>query len=121
MTEKKPVASKAIVDIDAVMERLNGDSELLAEIVGIFLDRCSEATARIQRAIVSQDTKALEAGAHTLRGYLVSLYAERASEIALELEIKGRLNDSVGIRYLFSKLEEEIELLKPMLIQFRKQ
>jgi HPt (histidine-containing phosphotransfer) domain-containing protein len=111
------MTNKEIIDIEAVRERLNHDDELLADIVGIFLDHCQEALATIQRDIISQDTKALEASAHTLRGYLVSLHAERASETALQLEIKGRLNDCVGIRYLFSKLEEEIEQLKPLLKQ----
>src|SRR5262252_2758087 len=98
------MTNKEIIDIEAVRERLNDDSELLADIVAIFLDHCSEALATIQRDIISQDSKALEKSAHMLRGYLVSLHAERASQTALELEIKGRLDDCVGIRYLFSKL-----------------
>ena len=29
--------------------------------------------------------------------------------------MKGHLNDCVGVRYIYAKLEEEIELLKPLL------
>jgi len=107
--------SKEIVDIDALKERVDGDMDLLADVAGMFLARSGEALACIQHAIISQDTKALEATAHNLRGYLVSLHAGRASEVALQLEMKGRLNDCVGVRYMYSKLEEEIGLLKPVL------
>jgi len=106
---------KETVDVDALIERVDGDMDLLADIAGIFLERSGEALTCIQRAIISQDAKALETAAHSLRGYLVSLHAGRASEIALQLEMKGRLDDCVGVRYMYSKLEEEIELLKPVL------
>src|SRR2546425_10050221 len=118
MTEKAIMAEREIVNSDAIKARVDGDAELLAEITGMFLERSSEIIASIERAIISQDAGSLETSAHCLRGYLVSLHAERASEVALQLEIKGRLNDCVGVRYLFTKLEEEVERLEPILLPY---
>ncbi len=107
-----------VIDMKALNQRVDGDRDLLSEIVELFLEQSPRAMSNIQIAIISQDTRMLEAAAHGLRGYLVSLHAERAAEIALQLELKGRLNDCVGIRYIFSKLEEEISLLSSILKPF---
>src|SRR5438270_353402 len=110
------MGNQEIFDIDALKERMGGNIDLLADVARIFLERSAEDLAGIQRAIISEDSKALEAAAHGLRGCLVSLHAGRASEVALQLEMKGRLNDCVGVRYMYSRLEEEIKLFSQQLL-----
>ena len=104
-----------IIDFKAMSERVDGDVDLLQEIIKIFLSRYPNVVARIGQAITAADSKSLEAEAHNLRGYLVSLHAKRSSEVVLELEMKGRLNDFLGAGEIFSKLKRELELLNPLL------
>ena len=108
------MADREVIDIDVLMERVDGD-RALAEIAALFLERSGRSMEAIELAIVSHDLRALETSVHELRGCLTSLCARRSSDLALELESKGRMRDAVGIRYLFCKLEEEIDRLKPIL------
>jgi len=107
--------NNVIINMQALEDRVGGDTELLAEIIQIFFDRSPDVMASMRRAIGSQDAKSLETTAHSLRGYLVNFHAERASDTALELEIKGRQNDWWSTEETFSSLERDMELLQPRL------
>ena len=43
-----PVAEKPVFDREGLLERLGGDTELLDEVLGIFLDECQEMLASIR-------------------------------------------------------------------------
>ena len=107
--------NNVIINMQALEDRVGGDTELLAEIIQIFFDRSPDVMASMRRAIGSQDAKSLETTAHSLRVYLVNFHAERASDTALELEIKGRQNDWLSTEETFSSLERDMELLQPRL------
>ncbi len=103
--------NNVIINMQALEDRVGGDTELLAEIIQIFFDRSPDVMASMRRAIGSQDAKSLETTAHSLRGYLVNFHADTA----LELEIKGRQNDWWSTEETFSSLERDMELLQPRL------
>ena len=104
-----------IVDLDALKERVGGDTQLLGEIVELFLNEYPPVMARVKDAVASGDSERLERSAHSLRGFLLNLQAERASSAALELEIKGRRSDCVDTDKVLSKLEQEIGLVVAVL------
>jgi HPt (histidine-containing phosphotransfer) domain-containing protein len=101
--------------LDSLEERTGGDLELMAEIVSLSFSRWPDMMARIERAVKSQDSRELEAAVHNLRGDFVSLQAQRASEVALELEIKGRTRDCSGLEEIAVRLQAEVEILTPIL------
>ncbi len=113
-------ADASIVDLGSLSERVGGNSELMREIVQIFFDRYPAILARADQAVAARDFKEVERAAHSLRGYLVNFYAKRASEVARELEIKGRLSDATDIDESFSKLQREIGLLTPLLASLQR-
>ena len=45
-----PATEKAVFDREGLLERLGGDTELLDEVLGIFLDECREMLASIRAA-----------------------------------------------------------------------
>jgi HPt (histidine-containing phosphotransfer) domain-containing protein len=111
ITELAWSTDSSIVDLGALTERVGGDTDLISEIVQIFLDRYPEAIARVREAIIAGLPKNLESAAHHLRGYLVSLHANRASAAAQELETKGRAGDITDTRALLETLEREMDIL----------
>src|SRR5687768_6899538 len=113
--EQLCVGDPSIVDLQAVSERVGGDTELILEIVQIFFDCYPEAMARVREAIVLGDAKSLESAAHSLRGYLVSFHAKRASEAALELELSGRSGRIERAGESLARLQREIDLVMPLL------
>jgi signal transduction histidine kinase/DNA-binding response OmpR family regulator/HPt (histidine-containing phosphotransfer) domain-containing protein len=84
-----PVVRHA-VNLDEILDRLGGNVALLQSIVALFEEDSPGQLTRIREAIEARDAGALTLAAHTLKGSLLALAAERASAAALELEKMGR-------------------------------
>ncbi len=104
-----------VINKEAIMERLNGDESLLAEISGLFIDHSPEMLDNIREAIEQRDRSALESAAHAFKGSVSNFFATAAVELALKLETMGRNNDMAGAREIFETLEEQVERLKSAL------
>jgi HPt (histidine-containing phosphotransfer) domain-containing protein len=70
--------------------RVDGDKDLLKELVDTFLEDLSERVASLTAAIRRGDAQETFQSAHGLRGPLGTLCAEKALALAGELEILGR-------------------------------
>ena len=102
-----PIAG-GTVNIDEIMDRLGGNVGLLQSIVGLFEEDYPIQMNRIREAIKAHDAAALSTAAHTLKGSLLVLAANRASAVALELEQMGRDALLEGAAQSFSLLESEV-------------
>ena len=94
---------------------MDGDRELLADIVGLFLEDSPNLISQIQEAIANQDRKLLERSAHTLKGSAANFAAEAARQAAFELEQIGREGNLADAEDAFDKLKQEMERLQPAL------
>ena len=102
-----PVAQQA-VNFEEILDRLGGNVALLQSIVALFEEDSPGQLARIREAIAARDAGALALAAHTLKGSLLALAAERASAAALELEKIGRESRLQGAPRWFAILESEV-------------
>ena len=75
--------------------------------------------SRIEEAMSSEDAEGLERAAHSLKGALTNLGAERSSEIARELERFGCERDLEGTKDAYERLDTAIEDLRKELDLFR--
>jgi two-component system sensor histidine kinase/response regulator len=107
VARRGPVERKA-VNIDEILDRLGGNVGLLQSVVALFEEDSPGQMARIQDAIRNGDAQALMVAAHTLKGSLLVLSADRASTAALELEKLGRQSRLQGAREWFAILESEV-------------
>jgi HPt (histidine-containing phosphotransfer) domain-containing protein len=96
------------VNLDEILDRLGGNVGLLQSIVSLFEEDSPGQMARIQDAIRARDAGALTVAAHTLKGSLLALSADRASAAALELEKMGRESRLNGAAECLAKLETEV-------------
>ena len=97
------------------MGRLDGDEQMLAEIVEEFLKTSPGALSSIGEAVDSGDSKALEHAAHTLKGAVAALAAKPAFDAALNLEMMGRGGHLDGAREGLGVLEERVSSLRSAL------
>ncbi len=104
-----------ICNIDEALSRIDGDTELLRELAGLFLENYPAQLTGIKSAIIRQDSKALESIAHNFKGSVGVFCAKRVFETALRLEIMGREKDMAGVQEAYTTLKHEIERLKPKL------
>jgi HPt (histidine-containing phosphotransfer) domain-containing protein len=72
-------------DEAALRDRVEGDTELLQEIVELFLDDSPRQLAAVQAAAAAGDAQALMRVAHTLKGAASNFGAAAVVTAALEL------------------------------------
>jgi HPt (histidine-containing phosphotransfer) domain-containing protein len=98
-------------DSDAALKHVEGDRDLLDEIVGIFAEQCPKTMYEIQNAIRAADLPVLERAAHSLKGSASNLCATGVTQCAAELEESSRSGNSSRSREQFQALESEVEKL----------
>jgi two-component system sensor histidine kinase/response regulator len=100
-----------VLDKDEVMERVDGDTELLMEIMDLFISDYPRLMLNIKNAIAQKDSKVLEQNAHALKGSVGNFSANSVFDIALSLEVMGRNNDMSNVEGTYINLEREIKRL----------
>jgi CheY-like chemotaxis protein len=100
-------------DPNALMANVDGDPELLSEVVETFSDECPRLLSDVRRAVAEGDARGLERAAHTLKGLMGIFGAETAKEAALRLESIGQAGDLRPAGEACAALEQHIERLMP--------
>jgi two-component system, sensor histidine kinase and response regulator len=94
---RSPAASNPEESVDRaeLMERLDGDQVLLADVIAIFLDDCPRRLTAIKAAVDQGNAERIEAAAHALKGAAGNLSAAGLFDAAQTLErigAEGRLS-----------------------------
>jgi HPt (histidine-containing phosphotransfer) domain-containing protein len=110
-----------IFDKDRIMEQIDNDTELLVEIIDLFIASYPKLVISIKNAINQNDSKSLQRSAHALKGSIGNFASDIVYNIALDLEIMGRDNDMPNAKETCIKLEREIEKLRLALDMYRKE
>jgi HPt (histidine-containing phosphotransfer) domain-containing protein len=74
-------------DPGELLERIEGDEELLRELLVLFRDDSQKNLLKAKAAMAEKDFQALSRAAHTLKGMLRNLDMAAASQVASRLEI----------------------------------
>ena len=101
-----------IFDIEKARSITNNDTDLLLEILNMFIAEENNMTNVIKNAINENNYKQLVLSAHSLKGSLLNLGGNRAANNAHQLEKIGRENDTTHALTIYSKLKEEIDVFK---------
>lgn len=114
--------SEKVLDFSKVMERLDDDNELFYELVNDFFDCYEDQHNKLADAITSKDYKVLYEVAHTVKGSLYTLGADKSGRIAFELEKIGKeKSDLAEIRPQLDILQSYVrEFLQAVIEQAKK-
>jgi HPt (histidine-containing phosphotransfer) domain-containing protein len=104
-----------VIDIEDAKKRVDGDTDILVELFGIFLDELPRMMADIRRAVAGRDAEALEHSAHSLKGSAANLSAAPVSEAARVLECAAVGGDLSCLAPALATLESEAERLRAAL------
>jgi two-component system, sensor histidine kinase and response regulator len=112
-----PGAPQADVPYDraALLATVEGDVELLEELVRLFLMDYPQRMAELQEALDAKDTIRLARVAHTFKGALGSLAAHAACAVAQRLEQLAWAGDLALASAAYATLEGEMARLIPVL------
>src|SRR5262249_8162774 len=108
-----------VFDQHAALARVQGDNELLQDIVGLFFEEAPTLLLALREAMARGDCQALTRAAHSLKGTVSSFGAPAAREAALRLETMGRSGDLTYAAPACAELEREIASLAGALAVFR--
>jgi HPt (histidine-containing phosphotransfer) domain-containing protein len=102
-------------DPESLWNRVDGDLDLLRELVELFTEEAPRMLARIEEAIEHGSASDLEKASHKIKGSVLQFSAHAATAIALELEENARLGSIAGAEELLKKLRHEIDRLQQTL------
>jgi PAS domain S-box-containing protein len=115
-TTARPREQDAI-DTASVLARVEGDVELLRELVALFLKDLPEMLTNLCDAVTAGDASAIERTAHKLKGSVGNFSAQPAFEAALKLEILGRDANLSAAKPAYAELENEFRRLKSAMVR----
>jgi CheY-like chemotaxis protein/HPt (histidine-containing phosphotransfer) domain-containing protein len=119
--ESEPLRDPPVTDLfdqATTLRRVDGDWELLQELVGLFGEECAQMMETMQDAIRQEDAVRIQQAAHTLKGEVSNFGARAAVEAALRLEMMGRHDELADAEVAYTALERALACLIPALMAF---
>jgi CheY-like chemotaxis protein/HPt (histidine-containing phosphotransfer) domain-containing protein len=108
-----------VADFDEALDRVEGDRELLEELMGMFTAECFHDMAEIHKSLEARDMGLLERLAHTLKGASATLAAGAVSSAAAALENQARTGEVGNAEQLLETLRREMDRLLSEIELFR--
>lgn len=96
-------------------DRVDGDEELLVELLQTFMEYTPHQLQEIHRALEAGDALRLQGQAHSLKGAAASISADALKEAAWQLELAGQNGELDQARSLVGTLSREFDRLKEVL------
>jgi CheY-like chemotaxis protein len=93
--------------LDALRELEDGASDILRELVEIYIDDAPGYITALREAILAADPHQMERTAHTLKGSSASLGARRLVAACLDMERLGRGGSMEGSQEMLARVERE--------------
>ena len=100
--------SQSAVNVDELLDRLDGDRAFLAELTELFRADYPRHIGAIHKAIQRNDAPGVKQASHTLKGALSNLAATEARDIAANLERFGLSGDLASATTALDGLEKEL-------------
>lgn len=97
-----------MLDRDAALERLDGDEELLQEIVDIFLEDAPRLFLALKQARLDRDQKTTERQAHSLKGASANVGAIHLQAISLKAESASKAGRWEELESLLPEIESAL-------------
>jgi CheY-like chemotaxis protein/HPt (histidine-containing phosphotransfer) domain-containing protein len=110
-----------VFDLDTALAQVDGDRELLRQMVQWFHGLCPKLLGEIRDSVLRGDGAALERAAHKLKSSVGSFGAQRAYQAALRLEELGGAGDLTGSKKACPELEEAVLRLQVALAEFARE
>lgn len=96
-----------------------GGSDVLVDLIGIYLEEAPKQLDRMEAAIAEGDADALGLAAHTLKGSSAQLGVPRLSELCRDLEAMGDAGEVAGAEGKVRKAREAFERARSRLEELR--
>ena len=110
-----PIPSLPVFDYDDFLERMDGDMDLLKEVVEIFLEDAPNLVAALRLAVRAGNAEAMERAAHTLKGAAANISAKRLQQLSHIMQEMIKKGQIAHLERLFGDIETHYEVLDRVL------
>ncbi len=97
------------VDLNEALEGVDGDVDLLRDVVAMFSQEYLEQVNALRETLAGQDASGVERTAHKLKKFLGNVGGLAARDLAQRIETMGEENNLDGGAVVLEELEVEIE------------
>ena len=105
------------LDRASLLERVEGDQELLAEIIHLFREDVPELLDAMRNALQQGDMTSLERSAHSMKGAAGNLSAHVAVGAAVRLEQSAKNGNAESSKANLAALQVAVDRLLPALAE----
>jgi signal transduction histidine kinase/CheY-like chemotaxis protein len=113
-------ADAEVVNKAELLSRLEGDEQLLLELIEVFQADSDSLLQQVSQAVSSQNAAELERSAHKLKG-AVSIFGNEATQAALVLETMGRNREIGNAADALVELQKNMAALEKALNELRQE
>jgi HPt (histidine-containing phosphotransfer) domain-containing protein len=118
-TKTRVIVANEIIDEAELMDRLEGDEELLRGLIDTFLEEASPLLQQVLEAVTRRDAAGLNRAAHKLKGMVSIFGSGEAAQAAEALETMGREEDLNRAEDASAHLRERMEALEKSLARLK--
>jgi len=104
-----PRDTPGIINVQAALNRMGHDRQLLADVALFFLEDAPPLVAQLDAAWKARDGKDIAQAAHTLKGLASNFDAHYVQTLSAEIESQGFQNQLEGIDSKIASLGDEVD------------
>ena len=109
------------IDLKDVLERVQNDTELLIELLDIFLEDYKEKNTQLKELIAKKDFEQVRNVAHSLKGAAGNISAQDFHHSFAAIEQYASENNLDGINEMMGKLQEDFPALQKSIDEIKAQ
>ena len=113
-----PNGERAVLDVAAALELMDGDVSILRMILPIVCEQISGDRRGLADAISDSDVARVRMVSHRLKGSLSQIGAFRAQQVCALVEAAATAGDASGFVDLLGRLEAELDVLVPVIADY---
>jgi two-component system, sensor histidine kinase and response regulator len=114
---KNPSRNGEKLDRDSMLQRLDGNQELLVELVQLFQEEAPQLIATMRSALLQSDFQELKRAAHSMKGAAGNFSAQLTARAALRLESDAKNGDAESAKASLAALEAAVQNLLEELVE----
>ena len=103
--------SQSVLDLEAALDRFDGDRELFLTLAAMFVERAERTLAAIHTALTAADFPRLLSEAHQLKGSALEFCAYATADAATRLEASARGTAVEDVAAICERLQAETRRL----------
>lgn len=102
---------ESVINREQLLERVDGDFELLEELLNVFVEEFPSQLKEVEEAILTNDSEKLRKSAHRLKGALGNLAAEEAYGTAIAMETYAINRNMTAAQNLYLEFRKQIAMV----------